>query len=224
MEQRRTQDHHTMINDRPPQNQLQIADHARPVEHGEGNHAQSAGHGGVGRGRLPELSASACLKLIPGCETPGFDWASPNAVKVWHALYDHARRLGLAEKPRETDIGTDHPEPYLYCIWAVDLMARLLAVSRNTVGSASVNWLISVGSGKALSEIREAYSAVSSTSLSRRPRSLPRLHVIATPRRWTRNTRRPTKRRNACGRCCRTTIRPTTRMNLCPIRSEVDDG
>ena len=136
MEQRRTKDHHTMLDDRLPQDQLQVADHARPTEHGEGDHAQSAGHGGVGRGRLPELNATACLQLIPGCETPGFDWASPNAVKVWHALYDHARRLGLAEKPRETDIGTDHPEPYLYCIWAVDLLARLLAVSRNTVGSA----------------------------------------------------------------------------------------
>lgn len=120
----------------PPKNQLQVADHAHSAEHGEDNHAQSDVHGEIGRGQLPKLNATACLQLIPGCETPGFDWVSANGIKVWHALFDHARRLGLAEKPRETGLGTDHPEPYLYCIWAVDLMARLLAASRNTVGAA----------------------------------------------------------------------------------------
>ena len=74
--------------------------------------------------------------MMPGCDTPGFDWASANAVKLWHALFDHALRFGLIQLPSSTELGGDNPEPCLYCIWAVDLIAHLLDLSRNTVGSA----------------------------------------------------------------------------------------
>jgi len=110
--------------------------HAQQTGHGDGDHAQSGVHGQVVRDQLPRLDPAACLDLMPGCETPGFDWASANAVKVWHALFDHARRLGVPQTPSSTELGGDNQEPCLYCIWAVDLMARLLDMSRNTVGSA----------------------------------------------------------------------------------------
>jgi hypothetical protein len=111
-------------------------DHAHLTEHGEGDHAQLAVQGEGGRGQLPGREPAAYLELMPGCETPCFEWASPNAVKVWHARFDHARRCGVWRKLAETPTDGHCQESHLYCIWAVDLVARTLALNRNTVGSA----------------------------------------------------------------------------------------
>jgi hypothetical protein len=114
-----------------------LLSHAQETVHGDENHAQSVVHGEVVQSRLSRLDPAALLDLMPGCETPGFDWASATALKVWHALFDHARRHGIPNPPSSTELGGDQQqEPCLYCVWAVDLMGRLLDMSRNTVGSA----------------------------------------------------------------------------------------
>ena len=111
--------------------------HAQETVHGDDDHAQSGVHGQVVQVQVRRLDAAACLDLMPTCDTPGFDWVSSNALKVWHALFDHARRHGVPNPPSSTELGGDQQqEPCLYCVWAVDLMARLLDLSRNTVGSA----------------------------------------------------------------------------------------
>ena len=143
-------------------------------------------------------------------------------MKVWHALYDHALSAGAGQKLRETDIGTDHPEPYLYCIWAVDLLARLLAAAETRwglplVNSVDLGWIRKSAfrnKGGHIQRFRVRHPPAAQGAYQGCTSSLCREGGQEIPGGQRGGG---TLAEDVAG----LPIRPTIRMNLCPTRSEL---
>ena len=63
------------------------------------------------QGRTLQLETLPNASLTPTIDTPGFDLASPLALKVWMALFDHAQNVALSMADTNTDY-TDERKSY----------------------------------------------------------------------------------------------------------------